>query len=551
MRNIKFLICPCFRPVGNEMIETYMISPVSWMLRLNHETDSQSKNDYKWLTPWCLLEDDSNDLQNALDLIEKEKIDVFCFSVYVWNRKRLMTLAEKIKKIHPHIITIVGGPDIDAHINKNFFPEHPYLDWAMYGEGEIAFSFLLDHIAGYDVDIINVVDKRGTIHPHQVFMDKNVLKKSPYLEYQDEIRLLCKNLKKELNGSRLVLMVWETTKGCPYTCTFCDWSSGLHHKVRIWGKGELEANWKKELALFTDIEELEVIFWTNPNIGLTPQDPEIVEYWCNLFRSNPNCPRLIQPQWSKSKKDQVYQLMEKFMEAGLITEFKVDLQDLDTKVLEYIERPEMPWAEHKPLLAKAIRKYYEKWNVHDTEVQIFFIWGLPGQNFENMKRNMIESGSIRARAHTFLFEILPLTPAAVDEYKQRFKLEIQKIIVKGDEIVTVVSNSTMDKKEWFTGTVTYYLHKAITQKFHWKNIIGKEDIFFKNFHKFQSVIDESYEHFLKTNNVQLIQDGKAYDFKPYVKNNLEYLHELFFEGTLLSYDYSAPQVEDKLLFATH
>jgi hypothetical protein len=346
-------------------------------------------------------------------------------------------------------------------------------------------------------------------------------------------------------------MVWETTKGCPYTCTFCDWSSGLHHKVRIWGKGELEANWKKELVLFTDIEELEVIFWTNPNIGLTPQDPEIVEYWCNLFKNNPNCPRLIQPQWSKSKKDKVYKLMEQFLDVGLITEFKVDLQDLDPVVLEYIERPEMPWVEHKPLLAEMVNKYYDKWNVHDTEVQIFFIWGLPGQTFENMKRNMIESGSIRARAHTFLFEILPLTPAAIDEYKQRFQLEIAKITVKGDDIVTVISTSTMDKKEWFTGTVTYYLHKSMTQMFHWKKVVGKEVIFFKNFHKFQSVIDDSYEHFLKTYNVQLVQDGKAYDFKQYVTNNLEYLYELFFEETLISHDYSAPPVEDKLLFATH
>lgn len=540
MKNIKFTICPCFRPVGNEMIETYMISPVSWMLRLNHQIDSQSKHDYNWLAPWCLLEDDSNDLQNALDLIEKEKIDILCFSVYVWNRKRLMILAKEIKKIHPHIITIVGGPDIDSHINKNFFQEHPYLDWAMYGEGETAFSYLLDYIAGYNVDLMNTVDKQGNVYPHQPFMDKNILKKSPYLEFEDEIRSICKKLKQDLNGTRLVLMVWETTKGCPYTCTFCDWSSGLHHKVRIWGKGELEANWKKELNLFTDIEELEVIFWTNPNIGLTPQDPEIVDYWCNLFRTNDNCPRLIQPQWSKSKKDQVYQLMEKFLDAGVITEFKVDLQDLDPKVLEYIERPEMPWPEHKPLLAEAIRKYYEKWNVHDTEVQIFFIWGLPGQNFENMKRNMIESGSIGARAHTFLFEILPLTPAAVDEYKQRFKLEIQKIIVKGDEIVTVVSNSTMDKKEWFTGTVTYYLHKAMTQKFHWKKVIGKEPVFFKNLPKFQSVIDESYEYFLKTNNVQLIQDGQAYDFKPYVIKNLAYLHELFFEEKILGDQYAVP-----------
>lgn len=540
MKNVKFTVCPCFRPVGSEMIETYMISPVNWMLRLKHQTDAQSKDDFNWLVPWCLPEDDSNDFQDIDNLIAKESIDILCLSVYVWNRKRLMALAQHVKQTNPNVVIIVGGPDIDSHINHNFFQSHPYIDWAMYGEGEIAFALLLDAIAGYDVQLINVVDHTGTVYPHQPFMDKEILKKSPFLEYQDEIRNLCKSLKQELNGSRSLLMVWETTKGCPYTCTFCDWSSGLHHKVRIWGKGELEPNWKKELLFFTDIEELEVVFWTNPNIGLTPQDPEIVQYWCDLFRLNDNCPRLIQPQWSKTKKDQVYKLMEMMLDAGLITEFKVDLQDLDQTVLEYIERPEMPWHEHKPLLAEMIRKYYERWNVHDTEVQIFFIWGLPGQTFENMKRNMIESGSIGARAHTFLFEILPLTPAAVEEYKQRFKLLIQTITIKGDEITTVVSTSTMDKKEWFKGTLCYYLHKAMTQQFHWKKVVGKEKTFFNNFHKFQTVVDDSFDHFERTGVVEIFHNGKGHDFKVFVRDNLSYLYFLFYDEILIPHDYGSP-----------
>lgn len=532
-KNIKFIICPCFRPVGNEMILTYMINPVSWMLRLNHETESKSKDDYNWLQPWPLLEDSGRDLETAARLIEQEKIDILCFSVYVWNRKRLMNLAKQIKSLYPDILIIVGGPDIDSHTNKNFFQIHPYIDWAMYGEGETAFTLLLDHLSGHEVEIINVVDHRGIIYPHKPFMDKQILKKSPYLEYRDEIATVAKNLKRDLNGTRQVLIVWETTKGCPYTCTFCDWSSGLHHKVRIWGKGELEANWKKELMMFSDIEEIEVVFWTNPNIGLTPQDPEIVDYWCDLYRQHPGCPRLIQPQWSKNKKDLVYKLVEKFLDAGVINEFKVDLQDLDPKVLEYIERPEMPWQEHKPLLAEMVKKYYEKYNIHDTEVQIFFIWGLPGQNFENMKRNMIESGSIGARAHTFLFEILPNTPAADPDYIDRFQLKIKEITVKGDPITTVISTSTMDTKEWLTGAIAYYLHKSMVQKFHWKRVVGRESTFFKNFYKFQNVIDQSYEYFLKTDNLQIYDKGRPYDFKPYVNENLEYLYELFYEEKLV------------------
>lgn len=531
-KNIKFVICPCFRPVGNEMIMTYMINPVSWMLRLNHEAEAKSKDSYNWLVPWPLLDDPSNDVNQAIDFIEKEKIDILCFSVYVWNRKRLMTLAANIKKIYPNLIICVGGPDIDSHTNSNFFVEHPYIDWAMYGEGETAFTLLLDHLAGYESQLLNVVDNNGTVYPHQPFMDKTVLKKSPYLEYRDEIAALAKDLKRDLNGSRHVLMVWETTKGCPYTCTFCDWSSGLHHKVRIWGKGELEANWKKELQFFSEVEEIEVVFWTNPNIGLTPQDQEIVDYWCELYRTHPTCPRLIQPQWSKNKKELVYRLVEKFLDAGVINEFKVDLQDLDPLVLEYIERPEMPWVEHKPLLAEMVNKYYEKYNAHDTEVQIFFIWGLPGQTFENMKRNMIESGTIGARAHTFLFEILPNTPAADPKYIERFNLNIKEIIIKGDPITTVISSSTMSIKEWLTGTIAYYLHKSMVQKFYWKKVIGREATYFKNFYKFQTVIDASYEHFLQTNVVAIVDNGKPYDFKPYVTENLEYLYELFYEEKL-------------------
>jgi len=506
--------------------ESKFFSFINYFLRLHYDLKSLDTSKYNWLHPESLLIGPESGLDDAFvqsvcDNIEKEQVDIIAVSVYVWNKIYFSVLCEAIKKRFPHIIIVAGGPELDAHKNTEFFKNNPWYDFVIYGDGEKAFTNLLDKLAGLDVELINVVSKNGTIYPHEVFNDKSALKESPYLKYKDEIKIVLDKFRNgyiEKFGRRPTMIgVWETTKGCPYACSFCDWSSGLHNKVRFWGnkievaQSTERPTYEKELDLFADLK-FDMIQWSNPNVGLTPQDIEIVDYWCNLKQRNPDTPLSFILQLSKVKKDISHQLYKKMIRAGLENRLKFDVQDLDANVIANLDRPEIPWAEHKVMIREFIDEFPDI--AGNFKSKINYIWGLPGQTLKNYDYNLVETTQLGFQAHYFYFEILPNSPAADPEYIKKHNLNVENVYVTHLQIpkyvkeITpeilkmyftetnlVTSTSSMSKKEWYTGIVKNYIYK-----YYFFGVMNKKvDVFLENFYRYQPLVDDMYDHFLKTN----------------------------------------------------
>lgn len=529
---------------------SYYLSPINWFLKLYHQTQSHSKNNYKWMSPVSLYNEIDN-YKKISKIVEDQKVSVVGFSMYVWNRDIILDICCKLKKNYPNLTIILGGPDVDAHVNKNFFTNHFYIDYAIYGDGEEAFSLLLDHIAGFKVNLVNCVDKNGTVYTHKVFTDKKILEKSPYLEYTKEIIEFFQTVNSDLcqinnssNEYEKILLVWETTKGCPYACSFCDWSSGLHNKVRIWGDNDQSPNWKKEIDLFFEIKkqfniQKMYIYWTNPNVGLSKQDTDIVDYWCKLKKQWSDGPMIYNPQLSKLKKHVAFRLLEKMIEHDVTEFFKFDLQDINPVVLENINRPEIPWPEHKKMIIDIKSKFKDKKIVFNRySNRLTFIWGLPGQTLENLKINMSEAGSLNSFALHLPFEILPNTPAANTEYIKKYNLQIDSIVIVGhgnsfggvivpDRVIhrAVIGSYSMNTKEWFTGLFIFYIYNSM---FNFYELYGKEDKIFQNYNKVEHIINDSYQHFCSTKRVEIAYSNKFYSIYEYVKDNKAVLYDLLY-----------------------
>lgn len=536
--------------------ESKFFSFINYFLRLYYDLKSVDNSKYNWLPPEVLLLGPEQDLdeqfiQSVCDSLERDSVDILAVSIYVWNKVYFKVLCEAIKKRLPNITIVAGGPELDAHKNNDFFKNNPWYDYVIYGDGEKAFTTLLDKLAGFDVEVVNVVSNNGTVYPHEVFNDKSALKESPYLKYSEEIKIVLNNFRNgyiEKFGRRpTMIAVWETTKGCPYACTFCDWSSGLHNKVRFWGnKTEVINNaerpaYEKELDLFTELK-FDMIQWSNPNVGLTPQDAEIVEYWCKSKERNPDTPLSFILQLSKVKKDVSHNLYKKMIKAGLENRLKFDVQDLDPAVIENLDRPEIPWSEHRVMIKEFIDEFPEI--AGNFKSKINYIWGLPGQTLKHYDHNLIETTELGFQTHYFYFEMLPNSPAAVPEYIKKHNLNIEKIYVTHLQIpkyVTeltpevlktyfteanlITSSYSMNKKEWYTGVAKNYIYK-----YYFFGIMNKKvDIFLNNFHKYQTLIDDMYEHFLQTNIISVhsrhIMDSGLYlDFR---KRMQEITNELY------------------------
>ena len=137
--------------------------------------------------------------------------DICAFSCYQWNKNYNFELAKQIKKLYPQCIIVFGGPEV----NDAFLAEE-YIDTIILGEGENPFVNLLRSVVN-NVDIPRVYSKSRV-------MDLAMLP-SPYATgVFDKIIL-------DNPGIKWATTL-ETNRGCPFSCTFCDWGSLTYSKIK-------------------------------------------------------------------------------------------------------------------------------------------------------------------------------------------------------------------------------------------------------------------------------------------------------------------------------
>ena len=167
-----------------------------------------------------------------------EPSDIVCLSLYLWNNQLLHWLAKKIKKEYPNTLIIVGGPDIMWKTHEDYVKAHPEFDYIVYGDGEEAFPKLMDSILTDNtssIDLMNIpnlifTSAAGKIIKTRYETYRNYIYKdhSAWLHSESDFR---RDAKKLRDQNIHPAVAWESDRGCPYDCSFCDWSSGLHHKI--------------------------------------------------------------------------------------------------------------------------------------------------------------------------------------------------------------------------------------------------------------------------------------------------------------------------------
>ena len=395
----------------NKKIEDYIIhiNPAYYILRSYYKYKSEENyNKLEWLDPHFHFI-----LNNDIEKIVNEGADILCLSFFIWNSSHLFRLAKRAKEINPNVMIIAGGPDLDAHKRSDFFDEHPYIDYVTYGDGEEPFSILLDSYINktpIPENIVNLVTK-NKIYPHKVFSDKTFWNISCGLDMKEEIKNDILNVSKFAKDIKLH---WEIDRGCPYACSFCDWSSGLHHKVKRRSK-----SWKDEFDFLKDLP-VQVIL-TNANFGIYKEDLEIAEY----IRDT-NIQNIKIKYFAKMHKDIVWKIKDILASMDPKYENKVSIQDIDEEVLNNIDRPSIPWEEEKD--------YLLKFNKLHPEIQIYFeiIIGLPGQTLETFKYLLLEIDNLNIKytyVSNYMWYLLNNSPAYNKEYQEKFKIKFEEFFI--------------------------------------------------------------------------------------------------------------------------
>ena len=173
-----------------------------------------------------------------------EHPDVVCVSCYIWNLSFVKELMADLTKILPDADFWAGGPEVSYDAEK-FLTENPEFKGVMVGEGEETFR----ELAGYYVeknpqnlkDMTGVCYRDGDQIIHNGWRQIMDLSKIPFIY-------------KDLSDFKNRIIYYESSRGCPFSCSYC--LSSIDKKLRFRDTEMV----KKELQFFIDNKVPQVKF---------------------------------------------------------------------------------------------------------------------------------------------------------------------------------------------------------------------------------------------------------------------------------------------------
>ena len=476
---------------------------------------SMNPEDYEFLLPLYRR----ISVENAIRMYAGA--DIVGFSLYSWNEQLSLAIAKSLKAHNKSIKIIFGGPQVPDN-SESFLRKYKFVDYTVHGEGEKVFLDLVESFTRKntkDIEGISWIDKRENFHnnpkPKRIKGLEDI--PSPYLTGIFD-KLLDQNPESEW------LILWETNRGCPFKCTFCDWGSATADKVNKFEMDRLKA----EIDWFSE-KKIEFIFCCDANFGIMKRDIEIAEY-ASKKKLTTGYPKALSVQNTKNATERAYETQKILADSGLNKGVTLSMQSLDGETLENIKRDNISLETYEVL--------QKRFTNHGVPTYSDLILGLPGETFESFTdgiSQLIENGQ-HNRIQFNNLSILPNSEMGDLMYQKKFGMKTVNTNILNmhgclgeddfgvpEKQQLVISTDAMPKDDWLKtrafSWMTAFLHfNKILQIpiiiYHhitgedYKSIIG---YFFNNTNKEFELISKIKKYFLYSASI-IQRGGPEYKF---------------------------------------
>ena len=285
-------------------------------------------------------------------------------STYVWNWEFSLALARELRRLHPGVVLVLGGPQ--APDDGRALIESGLVDVIVHGEGEVAFADVLEAIRdGAPLpEVAGVTARDGSGRavrgPARARVTDLDTLPSPFLRGDFDPLL---------TGGQRLIGLWETNRGCPFSCTFCYWGSAINQKVRLFGWERLQ----RELAWFSD-HRVDYVLSADANFGIARRDIDIARLVAETKRRT-GFPRKFRVFSTKNASERVLEVIDVLHGEGLDQGMSLTMQTLSPRALQAIKRENIRLSDYVELARRA----QERGIVTYSDL----IVGLPGETHDS------------------------------------------------------------------------------------------------------------------------------------------------------------------------
>lgn len=444
--------------------------------------------------------------EDILKGIYKKKPDLLCFSCYIWNISIVEIIAREIRKVLPKVKIWLGGPEVSYNIDTGLLRK-PFIDGIMIGEGEETFQDLITYY----------IEKVGeSFFPIAGIAFKNS-KEEIVMTLPRPIMDMAKIVfpYKDLSDFTNRILYYETSRGCPYQCSYC--LSSIEKTVRFRPLSIV----KQELQFFLDKKVAQVKF-VDRTFNCNREHSRFI--WNYLLEHDNGITNFHFEITADLLEEEDFQIF-RTMRPGLI-QLEIGVQSTNEKTMKAIHRNT-----NFEKLSYAVKRVKENKNIHQ---HLDLIAGLPWEDLTSFQTSFNDVYAIKPQQLQLGF-LKVLKGASMEEDSKKYHIIYQEqppyevlrtdwlsyddlLLLKGiEEMVEVYYNSGQ-----FVYTILFLEHYFQDAFSMYKNLAKyyeQKGYFDKNHTRLQrfDILKEFFEEWIGKENSKCFCELLTYDV--YLREN--------------------------------
>jgi radical SAM superfamily enzyme YgiQ (UPF0313 family) len=385
-------------------------------------------------------------------------------AAYVWNMQASLAYARAIRALHPGCLIVMGGASIPKRPERarEFLRAHKEVDVLVHGEGEISFAHVLEAAAsGHGMDQVKGISGRDLSAPDQIFTGGPRASAAQLDEFPSPFLDGTFDGLMALHAQHVTGAIIESNRGCPYSCTFCDWGGADVHKIASFDlpRVKAEIDWVGQRGI-------PYIYLADANFGIFyERDLEIADHIASC-RQRTGSPRYLGINFTKNSSERVVTIAQRIVSSGIQAGVTLAAQSLHPPTLAAIKRRNMDDQQ----LAALRRQFRCKGIVTYNDL----ILGLPEETLESFLDGIEKTmtSNLKDQWVVHLCNILENSEMADPGYMKRHGIETRTCKVAmslrfhdpsapQEEEVIVVGTKSMPRADWELAYDVAYLCAAL------------------------------------------------------------------------------------------